>query len=503
MKPQSFLSSIGTAVLWKGLDRLSGLLKHIVIAGAIGLSAQLDVFYMALALLGVLVFSWASLLDVMAVPRMVALWQQGRKSEFDQLTGGLFSLCFLVSLFLTVVIYLAGDFIASIAIGFDADRNALLEEAFFWLIPVLFFYIPLRFIGSVMRALRNFSAYYQAEFIAALVVLVCVVVFSDDPKVLLWSFSLGVALAFFYLLFRARTSIGSLTNPFSPEVRACLVLAPGLLILQGAHFVYVLSDRLFVSFLPEGAVSALAYGMALVALLPGVISISGSFITIIAEKATVAERSSSLNDVISICIYVSTAATLFMAIFGQAMVQVLLERGLFTQADTNNVVSAILGYSWMILPMFLIGVLDQVFQVENKISFMVKRTILGLITNIILNAIFLFGLGWGIWGIALATSISYWIMLLSGLEGVARLGYSVAWRRHALWLSWMTVVMGALYGFSLTGLAAELDGLVRLLVGLSMTLALMLAGGYFYFGRERELVRGSLNRVMAGLRGAR
>ncbi len=503
MKPQSFLSSIGTAVLWKGLDRLSGLLKHIVIAGAIGLSAQLDVFYMALALLGVLIFSWASLLDVLVVPRMVELWRQGDKQQLRELAGGMLSLCLLVSVVLAVVIYSAGDFIALIAMGFDAARIESLRSAFFWLIPVLLFYIPLRFVGSVMRAVRNFSAFYQAEFLTALVVLICVALFRGDPHVLLWSLSLGVALSFLYLLFIARSSLGRLSNPFSSEVRACLVLAPGLLILHGAHSIYVLSDRIFVSFLPEGAVSALAYGMTLVALLPGIISLGGSFITVIAEKATVAERSARLNDVMSMCIYVSTAATVFMALFGQAMVQVLLERGLFTRMDTVNVATAILGYSLMILPMFLIGVLDQVFQVEKKISFMVKRTILGLVTNVVLNAFFLFGFGWGIWGIALATSISYWVMLLSGLQGVTRLGYGIAWHRHALWLSWMTVVMGGLYGFNLTGMAAGLDGMAQLLVGLLMTLVLMLAGGYFYVSGERELVRGSLRRIILGLRGAR
>lgn len=493
MKPQSFLLSIGTSAFWKSLDRLSGLIKHVVIASAIGLSAQLDVFYIGLAFLGVLIFSWASLLDVLAVPRLVELWQRGEKTKFHELTGGMLALCLMGSLLLAIALYFGNEIIASLAIGFDANRKELLAAALLWFIPVALFYIPLRFIGSIARALRHFSAFYQAEFFAGLVVLICVALFRDDPNVLYWSFSLGITLAFFYLLFRTRKFIGAMGNPFSPGVRACLNLAPGLLILQGAQYVYVLSDRIFVSFLPDGAVSALTYGMTLVALIPGIIVVGGSFITVMAEKMTPAERSSRLNDVISMSIYFSIAATAFMVLFGQEMVKILLERGLFTPADTLHVGSAILGYAWMILPMFLIVALDQAFQVEKKISFMVRRTVLGLIINAILSAIFLFGFGWGILGVALATSISYWVMLLSSLEGITRLGYNVAWVRHARWLLWMTVLMAVLYGFSYV--STGMDELLRLLLGIAVMFSLMLAGGYFYFGCEGLLVRNSLRRI--------
>ena len=54
MKRESFLHSLGASALWRGLDRAAGLAKHVLIAAAIGLSAQLDVFYMAVAILGVL-----------------------------------------------------------------------------------------------------------------------------------------------------------------------------------------------------------------------------------------------------------------------------------------------------------------------------------------------------------------------------------------------------------------------------------------------------------------
>jgi peptidoglycan biosynthesis protein MviN/MurJ (putative lipid II flippase) len=197
MKRESFLHSLGAAALWRGLDRVAGLAKHILIAAAIGLSAQLDVFYMAVAILGVLVFSWAHLLDVLAVPQLVKASQAGDQATFQSLAGGLFILCLLASLLIASLFYGLRDWIAALAPGFDAKRNAMLVDALAWLAPVALLYIPLRMLGSIARSVRRFTLFYQAEFLTSLVVLTCVLV-SDDPHVLLWAFGLGVSVAFFF-----------------------------------------------------------------------------------------------------------------------------------------------------------------------------------------------------------------------------------------------------------------------------------------------------------------
>ena len=267
--------------------------------------------------------------------------------------------------------------------------------------------------------------------------LICVAVFRQDSHVLLWSFSVGIISAFVFLLFKARHFVFLLSNPLSQSVRESLQFAPGLLVLQGAHFFFVFSDRIFVSFLPTGSVSALAYAMTIVSLLPGLMSLSGSFITVIAEQENLQERSKLLNALLSMGVLLAIGVTGFLLMAGSSMVHVLLERDLFTAADTEIVTTAIIAFAWMILPLLLIGPLDQTFQVEKRIGLMVSRTAIGMITNIILNAWFLFGMGLGLVGIALATSISYWIMLIAGLHSLRQLGYRIDWSSHIKWCGWI------------------------------------------------------------------
>ncbi|MBO9480320.1 lipid II flippase MurJ [Salinisphaera sp. G21_0] len=489
------MKSIGSSVLWKGFDRLAGLSKHIVIAAAIGLSAQLDVFYMGVALLGLLVFSWASMIDVVAVPGMVRAWQENRHEDFRRIAAGMFTLTLIGSLVLAVLLYTGRSGISAMAIGFEQERRQLLAEAIPWLLPVILLYIPMRLMGAVLRALRSFSPFYQAEFITALAVLICVWVYKEDGHVLLWSFSAGVTASFLFLLYKTHRFILPLANPFSPQVRGALNMVPGLLVLQGAQYIYVLTDRMFISFLPEGAVSALAYGFTLVSLLPLLIALNGSFITVFAEQKEISNKNARLNDLVSIAIFLGAGSTAFMLIAGQSMVQVMLERGVFTASDTASVAQAINAYAWMILPLFLIGSLDQVFQVEGKVGLMVRRTVLGLITNIILNAWFLFGLGWGLFGVAMATSISYWVMLLTGLASTRRLGYTIEKFRHTRWLAWNTASVFLVYTALNTLPVTVQLGVPSLFVAAFLIGVAMLLAGIFYRGYEQALIKATLNRI--------
>ena len=74
-----YINSISTAIhtiLWKSLSRVISFLKHIIIAAVIGLSSQLDVFYLAISIIGVMVISWAGLFEIIAMPKMVQYIQK-------------------------------------------------------------------------------------------------------------------------------------------------------------------------------------------------------------------------------------------------------------------------------------------------------------------------------------------------------------------------------------------------------------------------------------------
>ncbi|GHU05058.1 hypothetical protein FACS1894158_06750 [Betaproteobacteria bacterium] len=242
--------------------------------------------------------------------------------------------------------------------------------------------------------------------------------------------------------------------------------------------------------------SALAYALTLVSLLPTILNFNGSFITVIAEQNELDKKAEIFNDLISMVIYIGFGVTAFMLMAGQSIVQLVLEHGAFTEDNTVSVARAISAYAWMIVPIFLISLLDQVFQVEQRIGFMVRRTVLGLLTNAFLSALFLFGMGWGLFGVALATSISYWVMLLSGLAGLKNVGYPLEKRKHLRWGAWNApalllayIVFASLpapFNSSLGGVSAAI-----FLVGGAMLLA-----GLSWRGREQQLIISTVRRCL-------
>ncbi len=493
---ESFLHSITSSVFWKGLSAIAALAKQIVIAATLGLSAQLDIYYMMIAFLGVLVFSWADMMDFVAVPNMVKANEKGRQA-FNQLSSGLFCLSILFSFLLVIFFMVFGGQISKLALGFDPTRKELLAGASIWILPVVLLYIPRRQLGAILRSRRQFSPFYQAEFLTTLLVSVCVIIYYDKAEVLLWSLSIGTFVSFLFILKHTWHFIFPLRNPFSSVVLQSLRLAPALLLLLGAHYVYILSDRIFVSFLPEGGVSALAYAMTLVAFLPGLVTSARSLITVLLDQTRNENRSKYLNDLISFAIFFCMCAMFLILMLGESIIRVLLERGVFTVEDTKNVGIGFVAYAGIVLPLFLIAQLDQVFQVENKIGVLVKRAILGMVCNIVLNSFFLFVLGWGLFGVAFATTISYWIMLLTSLLSLKDIGYSVNWYKHLLWAMWLLVSQSIAFVMFVIVSSLVRNDFILIPLGLAISTISLISFAYFYRGEEGLLVRNTISRVRA------
>lgn len=493
-KRESFLQSIGSAVFWNSSNRVTSLIKHVIIAALIGLSSQLDVFYMAIAIIGMVVFSWANMIDVMAVPNMVQFHKQGNKIAFDKISSGIFTLSILFSLLLALILLFFNDLLARIAIGFDAARNEELAEALLWLLPVAITYIPYKFVGSIFRTKRQFSVFYQAEFIIGLASLIIIIGFKNKPGVLLWSYSIGVVCAFAYLLINSK-HFRLFGNPFTKEIKSVLKIAPGLLVLQGSQYLFVLSDRIFISFLTKGSVGALAYGRLMAFILSGLVSFRQSFITVFSEGDESSDTKQTLyNDIVSLSIFLSIPLSTFMMVFGKDIIAFVLERGAFSSGDTDLVYKALIGFAWALLPVLAIGPIEQIFQVQRRIDLLVQRRITGLIINCVLNSLFLFVLKLGVGGIAMATSISHWFVFCLAVYSAKDTGLVLEWKRMFCWLFWVcTISFGGAAIFVIISRYFLLPYLI--IFQFSAYYVFILFGAVIYRGKEGLLMRQTLKRI--------
>jgi putative peptidoglycan lipid II flippase len=413
----------------------------LIIAAAIGLSAQLDSFYMGMAVLGIFVCTWGNLMDVLAVPRLVAFSKSGDQEKFDRTSGGLFTLTLLFGIFLVAVAYVGRPLVGVFAPGFSGRRLELLTGSIVYFLPFVLVYTSFRCLGAAFRAVRRFTTFYCADALVSVLAVLFIAMFRDRPYILVISQSMAETGAFLFLLWLAWGRFRLLAHPFSPEVLACLRVAPGLLVLQATIFVYQMIERFFVSYLPVGSVGALTYAWTIVATVPALASFGDSFLTVFAERQTTPDRGSgALNDLIAFAIFVGTPATLFFVFESRLLIQSMLQRGRFTPADTLATATTLMAYAPAAIPLFLLPVVDQVFQVIGKVYMMALRLCFGICTNVVVNAVLLFKFHAGRIGIASAFSFSYWMMLILAVAALNRQGMVIDFRRHARWLG---VMLGA------------------------------------------------------------
>jgi peptidoglycan biosynthesis protein MviN/MurJ (putative lipid II flippase) len=494
MQKQSFLAAIFHSIIWKVVGRGAGFFKHVVIAAAIGLTAQLDIFYMAAGILGFLVYTWGSLLDVLTVPQLVKAEKAGNTNRFRSIAGGMFILTTGASLLICLLVMIFRDAIAMLAIGFEPALQEDLADAFVWLAPVIFLHVPFRFLGSVLRAKRLFSPLYQAEAYIVVIVLACIILEPDHPHVLLWSLSIATVAGFVYLAAFSARHISIFVNPIDKTVLNVLRNAPSLLVLHSAQSVMIAVKRVYVSFLPVGSVSAMAYALVLATAIPQLFSIQSSFMTVAAEKSSLKAREDNLNDLFSLIIFLAIGATFFLVWTAQDLIAILFERGAFDSKDTATVKTALQVFAFIIAPTFLIKPLDQIFQIEKKIGIIVRRTLFGIFVSVILYSIALFVLDWGIFGLALAMTISNWLICILTIFGLSKIGCQIDFLRHCKWAAWLMsfITLACVVLYYIPDMGSFINVCIATItIGLSL-----FAAGLSYRGHEGSLLYGVIRRVL-------
>ncbi len=440
-KRQTLFDAVWSSVIWTTLGRAAALYKHAYIASIIGLTAEVDVFYMAVAIITLFVFSWGRIAEVFAVPRLVELISRGENEKTRQLSADLFSFSILFSVGLGMALNALWPALIHVAWGFDASRLNLLDEAIKWSQPLLFLYIPTRMLYSFSKAQRAFYISYRNEFIVTLTILGIVTVYPDSRGVLLWSFGVGTLVAFLTTLASTWHLFGRLGNPLSLGVRSILPLAIPLLVMFSVQHLYTLIDKGFLSYLPQGFVSVIAYSWTLTTLTPSILQIEGAFITVYTEaRQDSLIRSVTVNDLVSASITLGVLISLTLIGFCEDIVAILLERGKFSSENTHNVANCLRIFAPSIIPLLLMNPLGQIFQVERRVKLVIRRLALGIMVNVICGYLFFFELKLGVSGVALATTTSQWAMLVTSMALMQRIQLHIDYWRHLGWLITMVTL---------------------------------------------------------------
>lgn len=443
MLGQSALQGLVSGAFFNSLSFLFRYIRQAVIAAFFGLSAQLDAFYMGMAILETVVFSFGFVFDVLGVPHLVKARIEGDQRRFAELTSTLFLLALLGGAIMGVVIGGGAGVLSWLAPGFGEERRHILRNGLYLLLPIAIFFLPYRALGAFFRSVRAFIVFYSVECILYAVSSFTLFLAPHDPKIIFISSSLSYIIAFGILFFLAKRHFDLWHHLELAVVKSFSHMFLPLLVLNGVNQIFTITGRMFASFLPAGNLSALSYARLLVVAIPSLLSLQTIFLTAFAEGDR--ERQSEiLTRTIRFSLVAGIPLTAIFMIGGKPIISLLFERGLFSRADTQITSSAMAFYALGILGMFLYPVCTATFQVLNRLGELIGWVILGIAVNASGNAFFTLYLNWGVQGVALTTSLSYYIMVFAALWRLGRLQIRVDWKKTIKFGALLCIIVGVL-----------------------------------------------------------
>lgn len=413
------------------LARIIAYGKHIVITAYMGLSAQLDAFYMATSVLGLVIIVFGDVFDSLGIPRLVKTLQEDGEEEFRKLAGSILMFGFLLSICLNIILLLIAPWTPCIAPGFAPEKKDFLLMNLFFLAPMAILYLPYHAMGSFLRAKRRFQAFYVGEILIAMVTLGIVFVWHDFPYIIPVSFSIAYVAVFAYILIVGMREFRFTLSFRGDKIRDLLKVFPQLLPIYLTYHLFALVDRYFASFLPTGGVSALSYGL-MIALIPGsIFMMENIFMTPLAEST---ERDVMMKQIVTGVLLVSIPVAFFTCGYSSEIVKAAFERGVFSWESTRLTGDA-LAFFAMAIPAFFLGpIYYRLFQILEKVRTITVISLAAVLLNVVLNYLFL-KMEMGIKGIALATTLANYTSVFFAMVLSRNFGISVAgWKTFQVML---------------------------------------------------------------------
>lgn len=437
----SINSRILSATIIVGLGtvfvKFLAIIKELVVAYQFGTADDLDAFLIALIIPSFVLNIIAGSFNSALIPTYIKVREQEGSKAAQKLFAG--ATIWSIGLLLMTTLVMLGSlplYLPALTNGFSADKLALTNKLLWAISPMLL----LTGIGSIWGAVLNAGERFALVSLVQMITPIVTISFLFGMRS--WGvFNLVTGMVCGQLLEMAIIGLvlrrqGFSLRPkwygFNPQIRE--VANQYLPAIVGSFLMCStgLVDRSMAAMLPSGSIASLEYGSRMVTL-PIIIASTALSTAVMPYFSKMVANDDwsgirhSLKHYLILIFAASVPLTGLIVIFSEQIVQVLLQRGSFTAADTKIV--AQIQSSFALQIPFYIGCM----LVVRSISAMRKNQILivgsafNLAINIGLNYLFMRWLG--VAGIALSTSFVYifsfgflLIFVLRNLKNIDNLG---------------------------------------------------------------------------------
>lgn len=434
------------------LSRVLGLVRDVVLARLLGVSAGTDAFFVAFRIPNFLRRLFAEgAFNQAFIPVLSEYKNNGVAGAVQALINRVAG-TLGVALMLVTIIGVVGApvLITLFAPGFgdEPGKRALAVEMLRLTFPYLFFIALTAFSGAILNTWNRFAvpAFTPVLLNICLIgsALLLAPMFAEGRMAvaLAWGvLAAGVVQLTFQLPFLAQ--LGLLPKPTmawqDPGVRRILALMAPAIFGVSVSQINLLLDTVLASLLETGSVTWLYYSDRLVELPLGIFAIAiGTVILPSLSKkhaaATPEAFSQTLDWALRLVLFVGVPAAVALAVIASPLLSTLFQYGEFSGNDVLRASQSLMAYSVGLVAFMLIKVLAPGYFARQDTRTPVRIGIIAMVANMAFNLM----LVWHFYhaGLALATSLSAWLnaaLLYRGLRqsGVYRPepGWPLFWTR--------------------------------------------------------------------------
>jgi len=513
-KPGGLMASAVVVSAMTLLSRVLGLVRDVVLARYLGVSAGTDAFFVAFRIPNFLRRLFAEgAFNQAFVPVLSEYRSQGAQAATRLLINRVAGTLGLTLSLVTIVGVIGAPVLITLfAPGFsdDPEKRALAVEMLRLTFPYLFFIALTAFSGSILNTWGRFAvpAFTPVLLnISLIAAALFVTPFFSEPRMavaLAWGVLVaGVLQLMFQLPFLMR--LGLMPRPQvawkDPGVKRILTLMAPAIFGVSVSQINLLLDTVLASLLETGSVTWLYYSDRLVELPLGIFAIAIG--TVILPSLSKKHAASSTEDfsrtldwALRLVVLVGLPAGLALLVIAKPLLAALFQYGQFGEFDVYQASMSLQAYSAGVVAFMLIKVLAPGYFARQDTRTPVKIGIIAMVANMVFNLILVWHLRHV--GLAMATALSAWLnaaLLYWGLRDAGVYQPTAGWGRFfgrllggsgamvavVLWLTGSTDIWH-------TGLAWQ---------RVTFIVAVVLAGGLSYFAmlallglRPRHLRRG-------------
>lgn len=424
--------------------KLFGFIKQVFVASTFGATIETDLINLSQEFVANIEYVLANTIAT-AFVSVYILAKTNSKEDGDRLFSDALKLVVAAIGIIVIAIFMVSPAIAKIiAPTYDAKLSSELTFYLRLYAPALLLYIVTSLLGGVLNSNEKFVGPQLSGFFQSVIIIGAVYFLIDkfginSLVIGFWGYVIWNCI-FLLVLSRKYTCI-KWGNPLDNKYVITLLKMMGpLLIGYSMIFINQQVDKIIVSGMVAGTVTALTYAAVLTNLVTTLTSAAGTILfTHITTKASAGQHKQAANTAMMssiIMITVLLPISIITIMCSKDIVTIAFGHGAFDDAAIRSTALALMGYAFSFIPFSLKDLFNRFqYGLQNTKDPMINTTV-GILFNIILSIVLSRFIG--VLGVALASSISETVVALLNMRKArilnAFIEYKIYYRFIVRWI---------------------------------------------------------------------